>query len=515
MQVTPKLDVPEASDSPGLVPPPTAEVTELLVRLIAGWRPSKFTSSPNTSLSWNNGEHSWTMVAAYEDGGKLVVDVDPCSVPLERFISGDLRNRPCRGDLPGNTKFLSQLAHVRRIGTTARLECSYWQVWSDDDVPHLWVAPVAVRTSGWLDFANIAFDIKLVDSTGNSPRRTIATVLRLKSHYEYYLLLPNEESDTAFLMVDTLSASLPKREILHGEFLTLQFVLGQRLRLGAFAGVNSAGQTMAHAGGPYGTFIGEGSVATSIPKCPIAADSADPRVARAAARYSAALFASLATAERECPEVGVRAAMTLYLTSIGDYLEGATLKLHVALEGLASKLFDTVAEGKAGARSSTPKGLYLTSKHAEWKAWCKANAARIRELSRPEVKDAVLEAVRRADRPGASQIVPTMLEHYSIPLTPEINDVLAARHELVHEARLPEENNVDTLILNESVPRTLLVALLAKAVDYGGPIRGYGSSAPAWWSASEPPPGDEVLRRVVEVELQEEEWNSFARGPRV
>lgn len=491
--------------------PLPGHITKVLARLVAGWRVPAFKSEGGGPFIWNDGDIESTTTAAYEEHGELVIETTFSDALLKSHLAHELRNRPCAGNLSNGLQFSAEMAHAAevRVGDAVRFECVYWTVSAGSTRPKLWLAPLTVQQSTHPDCKN---GIVVIDelNSGSSPiRRRIQDILYLNGQYNYYLLLPSDDAESAFLVIDTLSSAPPERSVLHREFLALQFVLGQRLYLSSLAGIDESENVVARVGGPYGLLRTKGFHQKLNPKYPVG-DSIELNKLHASGKYAAALFKHVTTIERDHPEYGLRAAMTFYLISIGEILESAALSLHVGLEGLASKMFKVEADkAEHSATRGDAKKLYLTKRHSDWKAWCKQHASEILEMSRADVGDAILSALQRADSPGAAQKVETMLKHYEIPLTEEVKRVLTARNELVHEARLPQEDNVDRLVLHESVPRTLLVALIAKAVGYSGAILGYDNSCPAWWTATEA--GD--LWYLFTVELSENDRARSAEGP--
>ena len=206
------------------------------------------------------------------------------------------------------------------------------------------------------------------------------------------------------------------------------------------------------------------------------------------------------------PELPWGVAATAYLDSVSDpTIDGQYLKLHVALEGFGNALLK-LDEKKKKKRKAEPRLLVKDGK--AWVGWVKGHAAELREmLAEPSREEAFVGKVIAAMNLPSSGVVGDALLRLDPPLKVDkrVLDELDKRNIPAHHATMNkpgEDYEVDRDVERVDVLRSLLVALIARACRYDGPILGWSTTdafkwnpQPGWW----PPPSAETLAEAREA----------------
>ena len=130
---------------------------------------------------------------------------------------------------------------------------------------------------------------------------------------------------------------------------------------------------------------------------------------------------------------------------------------------------------------------------AAWKNWVTSKSAEIRELAAEGFENSLLNKIRGVYRLSTGRVVPSAFQAYNTILTPEMIAELEARDIMVHQGTMaPDGYDADRDFRRVAVVRTMLVALIARSVDYAGAINGWTVGQlghplepHGWWSVSE------------------------------
>ena len=446
-----------------------SNIARALVGLLKDGSSVVFSPTPIAKFAWDERDYSRFAVTAESVNESLRVICKATFEEVIDLIRADLRNKPCRGVLADGSTFTADISHGESSDNTFYFECYRWLVKHVASNPCTWIARIEGRPH--LGIGNLSVNLYMPDPDVGARPHLAQRGLRLQGHHTYYVV-SHQEHD--YLVIDTGGEPLDMKQ-LSFDFMALEFVSGTWLGLGPIHGLNADGEVVAHAGGSYGHR--RRNVGHEISRPAIGR----PQVVERG--WAIAFFDATCATHKLHPEYDLDSAIGFYLNSIGDIVDGECLKLHIALEGLAMRMFKKAK-------------VYKTKDHTSWLRWCDDNAAAIKSLSL-EGKDASLfEAVRRADAVGTSSVVESAFTQFHIKLPPSVLTELETRNKLVHKGRLPRSVpfDVDRYVLHADAPRTLLLALIAKAVGYDGPIRGYDKhdsgwpSVPDWWPMAKTPP---------------------------
>ena len=446
-----------------------SNIAQALVGLLRDGPFATFSPTPVKDFFWNEEDYGrFARIAETVDKSLRI----SCKATFEEVIGlirDDLRNKQCRGVLVDGSTFTAKMSHGQESNNTFFFECDHWLVKHTDSDPCTWIARIEGKHG--LSVGNLSVNLYMPNEDGDPALQCAQRGFRLRGHHTYYIV-SHQEHD--YLVIDTGGEPLDIKH-LSFDFMTLEFVAGTRLGLGFMQGLNVEGKVVAHAGGSYGHRRRNGEHETSRP--------AIGRPQLVESGWAIAFFDATCAAHEQHSEYDLDSALGFYLNSIGDVVDGECIKLHIALEGLALRMV-----GKAK--------VYRTQDHKSWLRWCDDNADAIKNLSLKGKETSLFDAVRRADAIGASSVVEVAFTQLDIKLPPLVLVELETRNKLVHEGRLPRNVpfDVDRFVLHADAPRTLLLALIAKAVGYDGPIRGYDKhdsgwpSVPDWWHMGDAPP---------------------------
>jgi hypothetical protein len=277
--------------------------------------------------------------------------------------------------------------------------------------------------------------------------------------------------------VDPGSAIL-HREALERDFQLLQFVVGCQLRIGMLLGTSRDGRTIAAMTG-LGTR--NDLDPRSIPPVPINRDN-DTCIDES---WASLLFdrASAHLSARPESRTAFWMAIDTYLDTMGQRLDADYLRLQVGLEAFAYWMLRLTSQDER---------MVVTDKVA-WKKWVKDNAAAIRALAAKGFEESLLQKVMGVYRLSSGRVVPSAFLAYDLPLTEELAAELERRDVVVHQGLMaPEGYDADRDLRRVAMIRSLLVALMARAVGYNGAINGWElgklghAIAPiGWWGVTE------------------------------
>jgi hypothetical protein len=182
----------------------------------------------------------------------------------------------------------------------------------------------------------------------------------------------------------------------------------------------------------------------------------------------------------------------LVTETVLDHLEGATLRLSVALE--------------AFCRAARKLPHDVRADETAWSKWTTAHADEIRALGvnaeRGEELARRVAGLWKGD--PTSRLVERYFEAAGVPLPREVVRALSdARNLVAHQYRVSKaaySDDFEDELKQIALVRTCLVAALAIEIGYAGPITDGDAddTAPSWWPAGPPhPPSPHMFRCEV------------------
>lgn len=127
---------------------------------------------------------------------------------------------------------------------------------------------------------------------------------------------------------------------------------------------------------------------------------------------------------------------------------------------------------------------------AAWKQWVKENSAAIRSLAAAGFEESLFNKVMGVYRLSSGRVVPSAFVAHGLALPDELAKELEARDVVVHQGLMaPDGYDADRDFRRVDMVRTMLVALICKAVGYSGAINGweigpmgYPLQPTEWWT---------------------------------
>lgn len=320
--------------------------------------------------------------------------------------------------------------------------------------------------------------------------------LRLDGAYTYYLVaVPNATERDHVLVVDLGGSRWPDRELLGRDLAAMEFALGQPLTLTDLVGVDANGLPAAWIGLKFELHRSEAKRARApIPTRLLG----EP--------YIAELFRLVSAEQQRTPERLV-VALAYYVESLFEpHLDGAYLKLQVALEATAKHL----AGQKSGA-------VEIVKERRAWSRWIKSIAPIVRQLAVVGQEETLLGKIRNAAFIPSGRRVEVAFREHGLALPDELKVEVALRNVVAHAALMsnPGKRDVQRDLSRVGKVQTLLVALVALAVGYRGRLVGwernrfgaYEDAPHSLWKAGEV----KANRYWARYKLPEEP--SHGRGP--
>jgi len=451
----------------------SAQVTPLLVALAYGWTPPAFEIGPIRELTYNGIDFSELVQHLSIDGDRLTVVLggagfhnrmrEIAPFPFDAQLAGTLANGSVlHGDMV--------LRAFRGAGLS--FEMGEWTI-VRGTAPRFWVGEVEglrkLRFGGNLSVERVPVD--------DSLRLGRKCHFLLSGGHTYYLIQTLREG--AWHLVVETDDGIPNRQLLDRDFLLLQFVLGHELHVRSLTGLSADQEVVAAING-----IGAKRSASPRPTPPVPIDRNNDSYVDAS--WAPVLFEKVIAAWRARPQVesAYLMAFSSYLDSMTLYVDADYLRLQVALEAFAYWLL-TFANG--GERT-------VVKDKAAWKKWVKDNGSAIRALASEGFEESLFNKVTNVYRLASGRVVPSAFLDQGLTLSEELASEVELRDVVVHQGAMssPEAGEHDDL-RRVAMVRTLLVALIAKSVDYGGAINGWeiGSAGypkepdASWWIVRE------------------------------
>jgi hypothetical protein len=387
------------------------------------------------------------------------------------------------GTLAGGARFCGDtVLHLSRSGSFSRaagmhrsvtIEAAEWTV-IEGEPPSVWVGRIESA-------ADISYSGNLsIERVGPERFRVGARRhLCVTGAYRYYLVQSGSRAErTWHLVIDTGGVGVPDLEALHRDFLALQFVLGRQLRMPGLLGVTPGRLTVACT---LGCSTRSGLERNAFPPVPMDRNN-DAWIDES---WAAIFFERISATWRDRLEARDTfwMALEMYLDAMRNYLDGDYMRLQVALEAFAYWLLQHATQDEC---------VDVKDKKA-WKAWVKANEDAIRFHAVEGRENALYQKVITAYRLSSGKVVPSAFENKRLSLTPAMVAELKGRDTVVHQGRMsPLGYEVQRDVRRVALVRTMLVALIAKAVGYGGAINGwelgaegYALEPQEWWVVTE------------------------------
>lgn len=387
------------------------------------------------------------------------------------------------GRLAGGTEFRAdKVVHVGRgfsiskeegASMSLTIRAMHW-ILTNGEAPSLWVGPV----EGMREI-NFGGNLIVERRTTGLPRAGHSCHFVLSGAYNYYFIQCRFGKKAGWhLVIDTNGAGVPEREALGRDFLALEFVLGRQLRMPMIFGIASDRRTVACT---YGSYRRKHLVDHSFPPVPIERDN-DNFVDSS---WATVFFERISHAWRslQSADKGYWIALDMYLDAMQHHLDFDYMRLQIALEAFAFWLLRRKSQGDP---------MDVKDRDA-WEQWVRDNKDAIRAHAVEGRGDALVQKVKGACRLASGNVVPSAFLAHGIKLTKNLREELRGRDVVVHQGLMaPEGYETDRDLRRVALVRTMLVALVARAVGYAGSINGweigdmgYPIEQQDWWVVSE------------------------------
>ncbi|WP_437535061.1 hypothetical protein WME79_12550 [Sorangium sp. So ce726] len=386
---------------------------------------------------------------------KLVVDAYDCEFN-ELYEMLELRNRPIVLQLQDGTEVHAEIGHMKSLGANADISVHHW-IWTAPTAPFVW----AGRLVGKIPmFGNLT-----LREHGDRDRWFVNREgFRFAGRYVWYIL-PKVADNYAIAVVDASGDSL-SRDALLNDFGALQFTLGGGLRLDYLTGVDRA-RNVAGA-----MSLGSLERPRTSYRPPVAHELTETNVWMP--EFFRLLAAKLSTDSHEALTV----AITSYLDAESDHVDGAYLKAQVGLEAFARRIVN----------ETSPE--LLVKDKLDWKRWISELEPTIRaHLLDPKSISVVKGKIIGAMYAPSGDLVRKALELYGISPPDYVLEEIKNRNYPAHGFLMNKtlDYDIDRDARRLEMIQTVLVALVACHIGYGGPIHGYdvadngGRLLPTWW----------------------------------
>ena len=446
-------------------------ISALILRLVSGWSPSPPRLASASTASWEGRSLRPRRVRIVRN--HVEVDVTGESGLWERAhregVTHSLRVSFESGLELDAEAFIRKLS-LGDEGANAMLAGYNWAAQKADEngKVHAWVA----RLEGDFDLLDGNLSTRAFNKIDGRPTvRSTTCHLRLLGAYTYYLIWSNQAGNKKWhLVICTPGGVRPDRGVLRKDFYALQFALGRCLQTSLVVGIDANLAPVSWLGERYGN---QGS--NSEPVIPLSF---------AKAPWAPALFERISLALRnKLDDRRLLACLAYYVESLDDHLDGRYLKRHVAVEAISRTILD--------ARGVPPR----LCDPEKWGTWLRSEEAAIRETALPGSEDVLVSVL--ANMPGGhyGPMSKTALRSASVSLSPEQEAVLDEYEAVTTTGLFRNEvsDSIESGLRSNAILRTLLAALVARHVGYGGEIAGWERdprgpyrSAPAdWWPVSE------------------------------
>ena len=429
-----------------------------------GFRPSVPEPATVVGGAWGElelREHdAW--ISVDDEALRLTIDTRATKMllkPLLRMMK--VSNQPVSLTLANAHKVVADMARLPELRAEANVQLYHWN-WITSRTPSLWIG----RMRGQLPSIG---NLRLVERARSNTWMVGSEGWRLDGHGDWYILPTASESEHSVLFVP--NGRIDREAVIH-DILCMEFVFGTSLRLGHLIGVDesrrfAAAISTGHLLRPIG--VGRTPVPDSIEEV---------------ARTIPLLFRLVATKLHSEGLEPLILAISSYLDSIYDHLDGGYLKAQVGLEAFASRLVKKKGELVLDDATAYP----------EWRLWVKSLDSQIKAfVNRPDSVKIVKAKFTSAVRAPSSRNVESVLKRASITVPKECSDEIRKRNYPAHGLLMNHQLNQYDFsrdVRRLEMIQTLLAALVAVYVGYKGPIKGYNVDkhgarpSPDWWPSA-------------------------------
>jgi hypothetical protein len=435
--------------------------SHVMIDLTHGYR-----SNPSLQLSplrdgkWQNYSFSNRTGALDIDGAtvRLSLDVADRSPFLAAHELMDIRNKPIELGLADDTELSAEIGAMHHLGEFADIRLYHWN-WTTRKTPLLWVG----RLGGHFPtFGNLSIVEK-----GDKWVRAKHGGFRLFGRHTWNLLPIKDDTGTTVVIEGGDDAVT--RDSLLSDFYALQFAMGGGLQLDYLVGIDESWNA-----------VGALSLASferprSRYRPPTAHRMGESEI------WLPELFRLVALKLAGNESLPLEIAITSYLDSKSDHLDGAYLKAQVGLEAVANRI----------ASAGTPD--LLVKDENDWKAWISTLEPELAsKLRSPEHFQMVLGKFISAKYAPSGSVVKKALKTYGVSLPKYVleeikNRNLPAHGFLMNKTKMRE---LDKDVRRLEMIQTVVAALVSLYVGYSGPLLGYdvtedgGRDAPSWWPST-------------------------------
>lgn len=406
------------------------------------------------------------------DGAGLSLElVEPLAAqgPLGRL--GYVMNEEALIVLEDGSNVHARLAHLvsrgnhtdfeKQVSTESfriRLDC--W-TWRPPDVNCLWAGDLE--------------ETRLEDSNVLGQAVGTSKVVRLSHKYDFYVVQRQKLGPTQ-LVVDTRGAPLDQAT-LGTEFMAMEFALGRPLRLGRLIAVDASLRPVGATGLDFGGWSGREKAG----RCPVATEmdlhaNLDKGISER--HWIPVLFSRVAgQLDQGGPDSPLLIAVAAYIDSIGaGNIHVSYLLVQVALEALCSSLV-------------TPTTHVLVKEPKKWLEFVQQQEEAISALAADvEAGIKLMNKVRSAQHAPTTGRVALALNHLGLDVPHAALTEIPERNRSAHYLVMAKESTADVQDLADRLAtvQTLLVAVIAKCVEFRGPIVGWEwirrrRKIPTWW----------------------------------
>ena len=388
---------------------------------------------------------------------------------LEGALEGGAR---FRGDMVLSMSRTMNVSQDTGVRAAVTMEAGAWTL-TEGEAPSLWIG----RLDGMSEInisGNLIVERRGPDWAIGGHRRHFV----LSGRYTYYLVQCRVADPVWHLVVDTAGAGMPEIEALGRDFLAMEFVLGRQLRMPMLLGVDSGRRTVACTLGIDRRRHLENH---SFPPVPIERDNGK----WIDVSWPSVFFERISATWRELPrsDRSYWLALDMYLDAMQLHLDFDYMRLQIGLEAFGFWRLHQQSQGDP---------LDVNDRDA-WEAWVRENKTAIRAHAKEGREDALVSKVKGACRLASGNVVPSAFLAYGLKLTKELRAELRGRDVVVHQGLMaPTGYDVETDLRRVALVRTMLVALVARAVGYGGAINGwdvgelgYPVEQQDWWEVTE------------------------------
>jgi hypothetical protein len=404
------------------------------------------------------------------EDGSLKLELGYPAATMAEALSIPIRTSSQAGqlDLDEDVRVFARLAAIEERSTKIQMgrppEQTVTAVFRDWIAARRAPAVWAGRIRG--DFSKRVRGNLVLAETGSSGRFSSANV-RLQGGYVWSVLAANGETA---VVIDTANRDLDFR-ILVADFCALQFTFGRRVQIEWLAGLDETGSAVAWAGSSSLLIGGKPS---EIGLAPVPIDHHS-----GTACSGVDFFKRTAAAFADEKEEGAWIAFNAFLDALDEHLDGAYLKLHVALEALCQEV-------------PRPASRLLVDDSREWLAWVDRNASEIGSFA-PTSESAVklVNKVKAAQQSPATDSVDDALQALGLDPPAELKAEVRERNRSVHGFLMNRPGTTRNLSRDWDrvrILRELLTAVYARRIGYAGPIHSWRTGAlghpvvAEWWA---------------------------------